>query len=283
MKKNLLALWALIFFGLTFAWDLRAQVTARIDSFYMPSLGRTKKVSILLPANYNPRNRYPVLYLLHGYGGDSEDWPTRTKIKEYIADLRLVVVMPDGENSWYVNSAVEPNDRFEDYLVKDIPDYINKKYSIDTTKQAIAGLSMGGYGALELALKYPSKFRFAGSLSGAITFPRGLNDSTRSPERALFPSLKRAFGERQDGQRSAGDVFLLYRQTSKELLPYLYLVIGTQDGYRSFLPAHRAFTDLLRSYGAAYDYHETPGGHNWQYWDREIQPLLKRLREVLNF
>jgi putative tributyrin esterase len=265
------------------AGGAHAQAIARVDSFYMPSLGKTKKVSILLPAQYNPRSRYPVLYLLHGYTGSNEDWTSRTKIRDYVRNIPLIVVMPDAENSWYVNSATEPYDRFEDYLVNDLPHYINKMYSVDTTRQGIAGLSMGGYGAVMLALKHPAQYRFAGSLSGAITFPRGLSDTTRPPERALFPSLKKAFGEKPTNARTTGDVFLLYRQTAKESLPYLYLVIGTQDGYRSFLPAHRAFTDLLRSYGAAYEYHETPGGHNWQYWDREIQPILKRMREILNF
>jgi enterochelin esterase-like enzyme len=61
------------------------------------------------------------------------------------------------------------------------------------------------------------------------------------------------------------------------------MAIGIEDGYRRFLPAHRAFTDLLRTYGAAYEYHETPGGHNWQFWDREILPLIVRMREVLKF
>jgi S-formylglutathione hydrolase FrmB len=284
MKRTFLTLWSSIVLVLILcASDAAAQSIVRVDSFYMPSLGRTKRLSILLPAQYNPRSRYPVLYLLHGYTGGNQDWLSRTKLREYVRGIPLIVVMPDAENSWYVNSALEPGGRFEDYLVKDIPQYMNKMYSIDTTRQGIAGLSMGGYGAVMLALKHPSRYRFAGSLSGAIAFPRGMNDTTRAPERALFPSLRQAFGETPGNARNAGDVFLLYRQTAKDSLPYLYLAIGTQDGYKSFLPAHRAFTDLLRSYNAAYEYHETAGGHSWQYWDREIQPLLQRMREVLKF
>jgi putative tributyrin esterase len=263
--------------------NLWAQPVVRVDSFYMPSLGRTKKLSIVVPERYDAANRYPVLYLLHGFGGDNGDWLMRTKLAEYVRDVPLIVVMPDGENSWYVNSTMESNDRFEDYLVRDIPHYVQKLYSIDSTRQAIAGLSMGGYGALMLALKHPSRFRFAGSLSGAITFPRGMNDTSRPAERALFPSLWRAFGEKPNASRNAHDIFLLYRQVPKDSLPYIYMVVGIQDGYRSFLPAHRAFTDLLRTYGAAYEYHETPGAHNWQYWSREVQPLLKRMREVLKY
>jgi S-formylglutathione hydrolase FrmB len=110
-----------------------------------------------------------------------------------------------------------------------------------------------------------------------------MNDSSRQPERNLLPSLRRVFGEKPGSSRNGYDLFVQYRQIAKDSMPYLYMAIGTQDGYRSFLQAHRAFTDLLRGAGAAYEYHETPGGHNWQYWDAEIQPLLKRMREILKF
>ena len=284
MKKNNCVVRCALFFCLIVAGpDLLAQSVARVDSFYMPSLGRTKKLSVLVPAKYDPRMHYPVLYLLHGYSGGHDNWLTKTKIAEYVRDIPMIIIMPDAENSWYVNSAVDPNDRFEDYMVNDLPNYIQKAYSIDTTRQGIAGLSMGGYGALVLALRHPTKYRFAGSLSGAIAFPRGMNDTTRQPERSLLPSLKRAFGEKAGASRNAYDPFLLYRQLPKETMPYLYMAMGTQDGYRSFLPAHRALTDLLRAGSVSYEYHETPGGHSWQYWDTEIQPLLKRMREVLKF
>ncbi len=284
MKRHRLLLFHLIVALFLIAdTGLFAQPIVRVDSFYMPSLGRTKKISILLPAGYNQKVRYPVLYLLHGFSGGHEDWLTRTKLREYVRNMPLIIVMPDAENSWYVNSVTEPKDRFEDYLVKDIPHYVGKLYSIDTTRQAIAGLSMGGYGALMLSLRHPSLYKFAGSLSGAISYPRGMNDTTRPAERSLIPSLRRAFGTRPDGFRNAHDVFSLYRQVPKDSLPYLYMVMGTQDVYRNFLPAHRAFTDLLRTYGALYEYHETPGGHSWQFWDREIVPLLVRMRDVMKF
>jgi putative tributyrin esterase len=284
MKTNNCFVRCALFFCLIVAGtELFAQSVARVDSFYMPSLGRTKKLSVLIPAKYDPRMHYPVLYLLHGYSGGHDNWLTKTKIAEYVRDIPMIIVMPDAENSWYVNSAVDANDRFEDYMVNDLPNYIQKAYSIDTTRQGIAGLSMGGYGALVLALRHPTKYRFAGSLSGAIAFPRGMNDTTRQPERSLLPSLRHAFGEKPGASRNAYDPFLLYRQVSKDSMPYIYMAMGTQDLYRSFMTAHRALTDLLRGGGVSYEYHETPGGHSWQYWDTEIQPLLKRMRDVLKF
>ena len=285
MKKNISAVFApaLVIFMLFFELQASAQPLVRVDSFFMPSLGRSKKLSVLLPVNYDPLKRYPVLYLLHGYTGGHEDWWKRTRIQQYVKDIPMIVVMPDAENSWYVNSFTEPNEQFESLLIHDIPHYIQTMYSVDSTRQGIAGLSMGGYGALVLGLRHPTHFGFIGSLSGAIAFPRGMNDTTRPAERALIPSLKRVMGEKTSGFRNAHDVFLLYRQTSKDSLPYIYMAIGIQDGYRTFLPANRAFTDLLRTYGASYEYHETPGGHTWQFWDKEIQPLILRMREVLKF
>ncbi len=197
---------AILGFGLLFEEDLRAQTTARVDSFYMPSLGRTKKISILLPSKYDLNTRYPVLYLLHGLTGAHDDWWTKTKLSEYVQNIPVIVVMPDGENSWYVNSAMEPNDRYEDYVVSDVSEYVQKLYSIDTARQAIAGLSMGGYGATMLGLRHPAKYRFVGSLSGAITVPRGMNDTTRPAERSQYPASS-GHSERSPTSPKMGTIF----------------------------------------------------------------------------
>jgi len=279
--KGRCSLWFILTLEFLYLSPLSAQV--RVDSLYMPSLGRTMKISVLLPASYDSSRHYPVLYLLHGYVGNNDDWSTRTRLSADVKGMPLIIVMPDAEDSWYVNSYTEPRDKFEDYIVKDVPYYVRRLYSVDTTRQAIAGLSMGGYGALMLALRHPSEFRFAGSLSGALSVPRAVNDTARRPEGALIPSLRRAFGDQANGSRNDHDVFFLYREVARDSFPYLYMCIGIQDAYRTFLPAHRAFTDLLRTYGAPYEYHEVPGGHDWQFWDREVQPMLKRLREVLKF
>lgn len=271
---------AVLLLGTQPGWS---QSAVRVDSFYAPSLGRIKSVSFLLPEPYNPRIRYPVLYLLHGYSGVHTNWGSLTKLGTYVGKLPLIIVMPDVENSWYVNSSTVAQDRFEDYIMKDLPGSIQQQYSVDTTKQAIAGLSMGGYGAIMLALKHPARFRFAGSLSGALSYPRAMADTLRTPGRNLLPSLRRAFGERDVDFQKRHDVMLLAQEVTGDSFPYLYFVIGTSDGFRDFLPAHRALTDQLRASGAHYEYHETPGGHNWQYWDREIQPLLSRMKSVLAF
>lgn len=267
-----------------FPLSVFSQTVLRLDSVSSPSLAKTKNFVIILPSNYQSGAHYPVLYLLHGYGGSHLDWTTLTKIQEYVKNMPLVVVMPNGENSWYVNSVSEPQNRFEDYIVTDLRKFVAARYNIDTTRQAIAGLSMGGYGAVMLALRYPQSFLFAGSLSGALNVPIEIPIiSDRSWGRSIAPSLEKVFGKQPSPQWSRYNPFELYRKTSKDSLPYLYFITGIQDGYPTFLPMQRAFTDSLRAYGAKYEYHESPGGHNWQFWDREIQPLLARMREIMKF
>ena len=85
------------------------------------ALGRAMKYRVLLPADYaTSQRRYAVLYLLHGLGGDYKDWTTRTNLAEYSRTLPLIIVMPDGENSWYTNAANAPEERFEDYILTDL-------------------------------------------------------------------------------------------------------------------------------------------------------------------
>ena len=144
----------------------------REESVQSAALGRAMKYRVLLPSDYDSsQRRYPVLYLLHGLGGDYKDWTTRTNVAEYSRTLPLIIVMPDGENSWYTNAANTPADRFEDYILTDLLTDVAGKYRTINSRhgRTIAGLSMGGYGALKMALKRPGTFAVAGSFSGAFS------------------------------------------------------------------------------------------------------------------
>ncbi|HTP12984.1 MAG TPA: alpha/beta hydrolase family protein [Bacteroidota bacterium] len=266
--------------ALTLQAELSAQTTARVDSFYAPSLGRIKKFSFILPPSYQNSSRYPVLYLLHGYGGGYLDWTSRTGIRQYVRALPLIVVMPDGENSWYVNAVNDPSARFEEYIVSDLPAYVQSRFSVDTTRQAIAGLSMGGNGALVLAMRHPDRFRFAGSLSGAITVPHWNADTTSQAVKYLSASLLKAYGRQPGASWDRYDVFLLFDRLAIRPSPYVYFAMGSQDGYRDFIAAHHQLIDSLRVHNIPFEYHETPGAHSWKFWDREIQPMVKKMMEI---
>jgi len=115
-------------------------------SLQAPLAGRSC-FTVLLPAGYDSTHHYPVLYLLHGLDGNRSDWLTKSGIARYAARYELVIVFPDAENSWYVNAIGDTAARFEDFVMHDLRSYVNGHYGIDTSRQAIAGLSMGGYGS----------------------------------------------------------------------------------------------------------------------------------------
>lgn len=262
--------------------SLFAQPLVRVDSVYSPSLDRTRKFAVLLPVDYTGAKRYPVLYLLHGNGGNYLQWLNGSRVREYVQNLPLIVVMPDAGSSFYVNSFTDTRDRFEDYIIGDLRQYVQKKYAVDTLRQAIAGASMGGYGALLLAFKHPRSFTFAGDISGALDIPRYVE--RREGDAGLsgsLPNLRKVFGSGPSPFRTSHDLLSVWRSVSPDSMPYLYLAMGIQDEYALRLTMHRAFVDSISAGGFAYEYHETPGRHSLTYFDKELLPLIQRLSDVL--
>jgi putative tributyrin esterase len=244
--------------------------------FHSASLERDMHYRVLLPLDYEKAGRFPVLYLLHGIYGDYKNWDTRTGLENYARDLQIIIVMPDADDSWYTNSATAAADRFEDYIAKDLIAEIDEKFRTihDGHQRAIAGLSMGGYGAVKLGLKYPELFIFAGSLSGAFNGPNNL-DTLRPDFRT---KLLEVFGGEGSATRQQNDLVPLLSTPHQAPYPYFYLACGTAD---FFLDTNRAFTKQLSSRNIAYEYHETPGGHTWEYWNQALQPLLRAVVDKL--
>jgi S-formylglutathione hydrolase FrmB len=136
----------------------------------------TLPYNVILPPGYRTASttRYPVLYLLHGWAGHYTDWLTRTQVADYAAQYRLIVVMPEGNDSWYVDSGAVATDKYETYILKELIPDVDKRFRTIQARygRAVAGLSMGGYGAIKYGLKYPSAFEFAASMSGAFGVTR---------------------------------------------------------------------------------------------------------------
>lgn len=159
--------------------------------------------------------------------------------------------------------------------MRDLHHDVVRRYAVDTLREGVAGLSMGGYGALMLALRYPRRYRFAGVLSGALLVPSPLERADTLAV-GLLPAIDSAFGPEPNPHRRAHDPFVLFRLTPAPELPYFYFLIGTRDPFPTFLPRNRALTDSLRAYGARYEYHEVPGGHDWRVWGGALPSLLAR-------
>jgi putative tributyrin esterase len=253
-------------------------VLVQDGAFHSTALDREMKYRILLPCAYQAGSgRFPVLYLLHGLYGDYLNWDTRTNLESYAQSYNLIVVMPDAGDSWYTNSATDPKDRFEDYIAKDLLAEIDSKFRTLRARhtRAIAGLSMGGYGALKIALRYHDDFVFAGSLSGALNAPQDLDD--RRPE--FRGQLLKVFGPPDSPTRADNNVFSMLPSAAAKDLPSFYIACGSAD---NLLQANRDFAAELSSRGASYEYHETVGGHTWDYWDRSVRGLLQAVADAVS-
>lgn len=247
-----------------------AQGNLQERTFHSASLGRDSRYYALLPVDYaRSQKRYPVLYLLHGWHGDYTNWIKLTKLVEYARRYSLIIITPDAKDSWYVNSGILPQDRFEDLVVKDLIQEVDSHWRTvrSADSRAIAGLSMGGYGAVLLALKHTGLFALAGSVSGAFDGPNGIERIL--PQ--LQQSVEQAYGEAGSRTRGENDIYNLARISDIQKVPYLFLDCGSQD---PLLPSNRKLVEILSTHKITYEYHEYEGAHTWAYWDHSLPMLL---------
>ena len=228
---------------------------------------------VVLPADYAGRaQNYPAVYLLHGGGGGFRDWTNYSDVAAYAAH-GVVLVMPEGESSYYVNAADRPRDRFEDYIVKDLIADVEQKFPVlhGREHRAIVGVSMGGFGAIVLGLKHPELFSFAGGLSSALDVPTRPFSIKRISQ---WRSHRSIFGPWNGNNQRGNDPYLLVTATDPNKSPYLFLSCGEQEG---LLPANRKFAALLQRLRFQYEFHAGHGGHDWSQWNGRLQLLFQSL------
>lgn len=259
-----------------------AQKNSRVQTIQFESklVGKTLPYNVVLPVDYDQpaakAKRYPVLYLLHGLTGHYDNWTTHTKLSDYAAQYPLIIVTPEGNNGWYTDSATVPMDKYETYILEELIPDVQRRYRANATREgrAIAGLSMGGYGALKFGVKHPEMFVFAASMSGALGAASWTEKDLKSPG-VIRDSLMQTFGPANSPTRVANDLLRLAREASspqKTALPFLYLDCGTED---FLFTNNRDFAALLVELKIPHEYRQLPGTHNWQYWDAEVQEVLK--------
>ncbi len=252
----------------------QGKIKVLLDSVYSSATDSYRKFNLILPKDYEQsEERYPVLYLLHGYGGGHYDWINKTRLISFLEDLKLIVVLPEAGNSWYVNSPFYKNRNYEDFIIKELIPFVERKYRVISTRfgRAIAGLSMGGYGAVKFGLKYPSYFYLVGSFSGAFNWSELMDRSKYS----VAQSIIEAFGEKRSEHWLRNDVFALVDSLTNKTHPYFYISCGNDDEVEGLLNSNREFVKLAHSRNIRYEYHELPGGHNWSFWNSEIKNFLR--------
>jgi putative tributyrin esterase len=270
----------LILLALLLGFYLYTSSNVRVETVKLESklVGKTLEYSVVLPPNYalitSRKKHYPVLYLLHGWNGNPSGLTTETKLTEYAARYRLIIVLPEGDNGWYTDSATVAADKYESYILQElIPDVESRfRATRDRGGRAIAGLSMGGYGALKFGLKRPDLFVFVASMSGALDAPARTDDD----------SIMRTFGAADNPTRNDNDLFKLVINLPDEkvaALPYFYLNCGTEDPW---LKVNRRLADIFSERKIAHEYREFPGGHDWKYWEAQLPEILKLAAQKLS-
>lgn len=252
------------------------------ETLQAPSLGgKALPYRLLLPADYAVSSRrYPVLYLLHGLTGDENDWWARSRLIDYASRYNLIIVTPGVGDTWYANGSTDPRARYEDVIIQDLIPYIDSHYRTVAGREgrAIAGLSMGGLGAMKFALRYPQMFSFAASFSGAFDVPLTATLG-KKPSAKMLKELRSVFGGEASQTRRDNDIFMLLQQPRPKgvQLPYLYISTGKSDPLPQVADSNPRFEQTLRASGVKYEYYERPGTHDWHFWDSEVEFMLGRL------
>lgn len=298
--------------------DVRAPIPEGLETveFFSEAVARNMKFDIVLPPDYySSEKRYPVLYLLHGYMQNYTVWGRNLNGAYYARQLQdLILILPDGGNTWFVNyskSADGESDDWEDYLVDDLIGYVDNNYRTEARREgrAISGLSMGGFAAFAIGLRRPHLFASIGSTSGALSY-------ARSAAAALRSGVDRQ-ANREDAQRDARiaeadaiisqiidipgfstqpertpegidfetpeqaeayDPFTIIYRVPRSQMPHIYIDSGTEDG---LINEAKEIANILMINNVPFDYMQSPGAHNSEYWRRSIGHMMAIQHEVM--
>ncbi|MBI1332096.1 MAG: esterase family protein [Armatimonadetes bacterium] len=243
--------------------------------YYSQALQKATGTFVIHP-DQNVQRPYHCMVLLHGLSDDYTIWQRRTSIERYVADKPLIVVMPDGGRGFYVDAL--QGYQYLQAIAYELPELIGHHYTVDGS-WCTAGLSMGGYGALRVALERPDMFRSAVSHSGAVTigrhYPTEVPTSGHEREEPFIREFLPVFGPVTPGGKN--DLVALAQKASPR--PAIRFDCGTED---FLLPANRSFHADLTELGIAHEYEEFPGDHNWAYWDEHIREAVEFNMRNLN-
>ncbi|WP_025689104.1 alpha/beta hydrolase [Paenibacillus zanthoxyli] len=246
--------------------------------FYSETLGLSTSMTVILPQktktqigmSSNARNGlHPTLFLLHGLSDDHSIWLRRTSIERYAANLGIAVVMPQVHRSFYTDMAY--GGRYWTFISEELPALARSFFPLSAERKDnfAAGLSMGGYGAIKLGLRKPEAFAAAASLSGALDVAHLHINHGNTMSKQEFEMI---FGN-EDISGTDEDLLALIRKVdaSSGPKPLLYQCCGTED----FLyEDNLRFRDAARATSLSLTYEESPGTHEWGYWDAKIQDVL---------
>jgi len=258
MKRLNLLVAAILVFSVAFS---RVQVDT--ISVFSTKMKKEVKSVVILPENYTIKKHYPVVYLLHGYSDNYAKWiKTVPAIKTLSTEHQFIIVCPDGGySSWYFDSPIDSTCQYESFITRDLLPYVDTHYTTipNRASRAITGLSMGGHGALYLAIRNPNLFGSAGSMSGGVD----LRTSTKAYD------ISRRIGtiEANHAEWDNRSVINMVNDLKNNELN-LIIDCGVSD---FFYQINAGLHRRLMALKIDHDYIERPGEHNWKYWDNSIR------------
>ena len=253
-------------------------------NFMSRSLGRPVPIQVVLPTDkmagpqgQAPQGPFKTLYLLHGIFGDETDWVCGTRLQSWAQDRNLAVVMPAGENSFYVDNP-RASRLYGTYIGKELVDFTRRTFPLSTKREDtfIGGLSMGGFGAIVNGLQNPETFGAVCALSSALILDSMMENKEYTDflmtNKGYYESV---FGDLDQVRGSDMDYDALAEKVAKEpVKPRFYMACGTEDG---LIGVNRAFRDHLQGLGFDVTYEEGPGVHDWYFWDKYILKAMEWL------
>ncbi len=251
-------------------------IAARVDTLhvYSPSMQKEIKALIVVPDAAVGTSLLPVVYLLHGYSGHFSDWAKHMDLGKLADRYHLFLVCPEGDyNSWYFDSPLEKGSQYETHIIKELLPFVQQHFNVQKKRggRAITGLSMGGHGALYLAIRHPDLFGSVGSMSGVVD----LLYSTKRWEIAKKIGDYEQYPKRWEARSVTNMVDSLTSVHLKILVD-----CGVDD---PFSVINRIFHQKLLNANVAHTYIERPGGHSWEYWTNALEYHLLFFTKQLNW
>ncbi len=253
-------------------------------NFFSNSLQRIVTFHIYLPndvqAEFKKQNpcyerETKTIYLLHGFSGNTTDWITGSNTMELSRKYNLAIVMPSGENSFYLNRKGTGN-LYETYIAKELPEYIFKTYHLSNKPEdmIIGGLSMGGFGALRLGLKFNKQYGHIFGLSSAMIIHDIANINKNYKDNiADYDYYINVFGDLEKiEENDINPEYIIKRHKERgEIFPKIFMACGTED----FLIEHnREFYKFLIQQEMDVKYYESEGTHDWKFWNEYLEPAI---------
>nr|WP_288978157.1 alpha/beta hydrolase family protein [uncultured Blautia sp.] len=245
-------------------------------TFYSKEMGRNVNFCFLLPEGQNDFGKIRTLYLLHGHGNGNEEWLTGSSIKEIAYQYNLAVIMPSGENSFYLNhKAARTN--YADYVGRELVDYTRKTFGLSDKREDtfIGGLSMGGFGALHTGLEFHKTFSKIMALSSAlILYNIAGEERDFQDEFGDYRYYESIFGDLDNVMTSRvnPEQIVLDLQEKGEVIPEIFMACGTED---FLLENNRRFKHFLDIRGVPVLYAESAGDHNFKFWNPYLEAAVK--------